>query len=686
MSTQTSAPGALLTRPSLASNVQLIGESSGNGFKDRQWLIERDSQFIQVSELLYRLAEQLNGERTLDEIAAALTESTDWMVEPEDVDRLVREKLVPLSLIAETQPSSGHAASADRSPLGVSMRMRVIGPRALRPISHLLQHLYWPPILLSFLIGGFVAHWWLYRAHGITESVRDTLSTPGGFPLVVGLVLLAAFFHEFGHASALRYGGGEARSMGCGFYLLYPAFYTDVTDCYRLGRWARVRVDLGGVYFHWVFCLMLMGLTWATGRELFLFAVVLINLDIVRQFIPFVRLDGYWFLADLTGIPDFFSMMKPFLLSLIPGRGAAEEKLPQLKPWVTAAFIVYIAVTVPLLAYLLFALVKNFPVMLAESWRGIHIQTEVLRTHWQNPWTVVLVLLSMFFLVLPTLGSVLFLAIAAASAFALLRGWSGAAAPRRAAAAVAALSIAIGVGFIWYGQLPRLRLALHPPSANSQPDRLLASTAAAAASATTLQADIQGAIGPTPFSGSLILKKPNLARVEIAGGPDFGGFRVVSDGQKAYTYFPGDRSFLEIKAAPDGSNIRAYVTDHVETFFHPDLLKSLSTAAEKDAQEETFDGVRYDVVALLRTANGETTYYRYYISPADRLPHRIVKIYEGKDGYAVSWCQLTNVRLDQPVEDKAFAWSTPKGAKPLELPAGVSLPLGGLTKPGLTKQ
>src|SRR5437763_12077944 len=92
------------TRPALAQNVTLMGELPGNGFKSRQWLIERDSQFIQVSELLYKVAEQLNGERTLPEIAAALTESTDWIIEAEDVDRLIREKLTPLSVV--TQPDS----------------------------------------------------------------------------------------------------------------------------------------------------------------------------------------------------------------------------------------------------------------------------------------------------------------------------------------------------------------------------------------------------------------------------------------------------------------------------------------------------------------------------------------------------------------------------------------------------
>ena len=38
--------------------------------------------------------------------------------------------------------------------------------------------------------------------------------------------------------------------MGAGLYLVWPAFYTDVTDSYRLGRGGRLRTDLGGLYFN----------------------------------------------------------------------------------------------------------------------------------------------------------------------------------------------------------------------------------------------------------------------------------------------------------------------------------------------------------------------------------------------------------------------------------------------------
>src|SRR5207248_4270206 len=141
----------------------------------------------------------------------------------------------------------------------------------------------------------------------------DALYAPGLLLVILVATIVSAGFHELGHAAALRYGGGFPRSMGAGLYLVYPAFYTDVSDNYRLGRWARVRTDLGGFYFNLLFALGMMALYAATGREFLLFVVVLIDVEIVHQFLPFVRLDGYWALADLTGMPDFFSEIPAFL-------------------------------------------------------------------------------------------------------------------------------------------------------------------------------------------------------------------------------------------------------------------------------------------------------------------------------------------------------------------------------------
>jgi len=174
--------------------------------------------------------------------------------------------------------------------------------------------------------------------------------------------------HEFGHAAALRYGGGTPRSIGAGLYILYPAFFTDVTDGYRLGRWARVRTDLGGVYFHLIFASALVAAYAVSRQPLLPFAVLLIQMEVVRQLLPFVRLDGYWLLADLTGIPDFFSQTGPVMNRMTAAA---------LKPWARTCFLAYLAVTIPLLVVLFVLIVLGLPHLLLMTWTAMQRQFAV---------------------------------------------------------------------------------------------------------------------------------------------------------------------------------------------------------------------------------------------------------------------------------------------------------------------
>lgn len=397
--------------PLRAPDVQLMGEMQGSGFQDRQWLIQRDRQFFQLTELLYKVLEAADGHRTIEEIAAAVSDSTEWLLTGDDVRKLIAGKLVPLGLISSASPQKREST---RSPLAVYMRMRMIGPRVLDPLTKLFQVFFWPPVLIPIICAVAVAHWWMYRVQGLEESVRETLRTPGGLLAVVLIVIVGGFFHELGHASALRYGGGRARRMGVGLYLIYPAFFTDVTDAYGLTRMARIRTDLGGVYFHAIFVLALTMVAITSGWQVVLFAALLINLDIARQFIPFVRLDGYWLVADITGIPDLFSQTGPFLRSMFRIRGWTGSKLPRLKPWVKRTFAIYIAATVPVLTYLLFRLAKGLPQVLVAAWDGMTKQAAMFANAQMQGDLIVMVLLatSMLFLLLPAVGTLYILLLA----------------------------------------------------------------------------------------------------------------------------------------------------------------------------------------------------------------------------------------------------------------------------------
>jgi hypothetical protein len=262
------------------------------------------------------------------------------------------------------------------------MRMKAVGPRVLDPLTAVLQYLFAPPMLVAALAVGVGAHVWLYASRGLAGAIVDALYTPGFLVVLLGLILASGVAHEFGHAAGLRYGGGRARRMGFGFYLAFPAFFTDVTDSYRLGRWARVRTGLGGVYFHFLFATALVGAALVFDAEFLLLAVLLINVEIVRQFIPFVRLDGYWVLADLTGVPDFLSQAGPFVRSLLPAGRVRGTRLPKLKRWVKAAFLGYLVLTIPVLLAMLYLALRYLPTLATILWDAVATQVELFMYSW----------------------------------------------------------------------------------------------------------------------------------------------------------------------------------------------------------------------------------------------------------------------------------------------------------------
>jgi putative peptide zinc metalloprotease protein len=343
-------------RPVRAPDVRPGGQMSGTGFERPQWLIQRGDRYLQVSELLYRIAGLADGTRTSDEIAVLVAAATRRNISGSDVRELIATKLMTSGIVA----GGTTAPSTSGSPLAIALRATLIGPRVIDPLARLASVFFFPGVAIAVLAGSIATRVWLYGQHGVTPGIDRVLHEPSLMVLIGALAVAGAAFHELGHAAALRVAGGRARGMGVGLYFVYPVFYTDVTDSYRLGRWRRILTDLGGFHFNLVFALFLLGAYVVTRDEAFLVAVSLIDIEIIHQMLPLGRLDGYWLLADLTGVPDFFSLSGPYMKRLFR-RGS--DALPALRPVARLIFGLYLAVIGPVLVLLVAFIVSRLPLV-----------------------------------------------------------------------------------------------------------------------------------------------------------------------------------------------------------------------------------------------------------------------------------------------------------------------------------
>jgi putative peptide zinc metalloprotease protein len=405
---------------------------------------------VQLPYLLYLVAEEADGRSGYEEIAARVSKRHSRDVTAENVSYLVDEKLRPLGILAAADGSSPKLKRADPM-LALTFRVGVVPAGVVRLIGAIFAPLFWLPIVVA-VIGGLVAvDAWLFFVHGVAQSARELIYQPATIVLLYGLLVVSIVFHEFGHAAAARYGGARPGIIGAGLYIIWPVFYTDVTDAYRLGRGGRLRTDLGGVYFNAIFILGTVAAYLATGFEPLLVIIVVQHFQMLYQFLPFVRLDGYYIVGDLVGVPDMFSRIKPTLKSLLPGRNA-DPRVSELKPWVRAAVTGYVVTLIPVLALAFGFLVINAPRIFATAWDSLSVYAGEVSASFGGGHTLAALagVGQIASLALPAVGFSLTFARVAKRSVAGAWRWSGGEPARRALVAAGMAGCTALVAFIWW--------------------------------------------------------------------------------------------------------------------------------------------------------------------------------------------------------------------------------------------
>ncbi|WP_330458249.1 hypothetical protein OIB37_15900 [Streptomyces sp. NBC_00820] len=361
--------------PRLSAGLRLHGEYQGSGFTEPKYIARRgDGQVVQLSRLLYLVASSVDGVRDIDTIAHRVSARFGREVSGENIRYLVENKLEPLG-VTVPEGQEDDEVDAPRSDLLLALKgHRVIfDERRTARIARALAWLHRPPVVAAVLLTAVAMDVWLFGFFGAIEPVLEVLDQPVLILIVFVLTVASLVFHEFGHASACRYGGARPGCIGCGLFLIWPSMYTDVTDVYRINRAGRIRTDLGGIYFNVVFMLAMAGAYFATGQPFFLAAVYLGHFEILEQLMPAVRLDGYYILGDLAGVPDLYGKIKPILLSLVPGaKGqAARVEVAGLKRSARTIVATWTLTMVPLIIGELGYALWNLPRILTTMVRSL---------------------------------------------------------------------------------------------------------------------------------------------------------------------------------------------------------------------------------------------------------------------------------------------------------------------------
>src|SRR4051794_9892672 len=406
--------------PRLADGLELLGEIHGSGYKEGAALVRRaDGQMVQLGPLMYGLLASIDGRRDVDELAGAVAERLGRQVEREHVVALAG-KLAAQGLLAGTE---GNAPPRRNPLLALRWKVLVTNPVWTRRLTAPFTVLFRPWLMWPVLAAFAAVCWFVLVEKGIASATAQALHQPELLLLVFVLGIASAGFHELGHASACRYGGATPGGMGAGIYMVWPAFYTDVTDAYRLPRRDRLRVDLGGLYFNAVVAVATMGAWLALRVDALLLLIGLQLLLMVKQLSPVIRADGYHILADATGIPDLYSHIGPTLRRLRPGRRREPSALTGRARAIVTAWVL---IVIPVLLSLAASAVLLFPRLATTAWESGHAIGATVG-HDAGQGDVVGVLAScvrLVALVLPVLGSFLVAQRIVRTVWGKAQGWS----------------------------------------------------------------------------------------------------------------------------------------------------------------------------------------------------------------------------------------------------------------------
>ncbi|MGE2722200.1 hypothetical protein [Mycolicibacterium celeriflavum] len=452
--------GAATEVPALqrSGGVELIGAMAGSGYRVPPALVRRaDGQTLQLTPLLYAVLREIDGVRDVSEVATAVSESTGRTVTEDNIRQLVDGRLRPLGLVLLADGTEPQLRKRDPL-LGLRLKRSVTDPDQTRRFTDPFRFLFRPWVVVPVLVAFLVVCWWVSFRKGLAAAAYDAFERPGLLILVFAVTVLSAGFHEFGHAAAARYGGATPGVMGFGLYLVWPAFYTDVTDSYRLGRGGRLRTDLGGLYFNAIVAVGITGLWLWLSYDALLLVVATQIIQMIRQLTPLVRFDGYHVLADLTGVPDLYGRMKPTLLGMLPWRWG-DPQARQLKWWARIVVTAWVIIVVPLLLGMITLAVLALPRLIGSAWAGLNKQHDVLSSAWADGDLVQAIarVLAMIAIVIPMAGLIyLLIRVARRIVTTAWTGTSGRPVKRLLAGMVGAVALA-GIAYAWWPQADNYR-------------------------------------------------------------------------------------------------------------------------------------------------------------------------------------------------------------------------------------
>ncbi len=350
----------------------LIIKPQGDG--ERAVYVVKDpvtGRFFQLRPPEYFLISQMDGRTSITEVEQRF-KSKFGIHLPQGAAQGFFRKMQRLCLFEGVYAEAALAGQKRQAGRGGPLSRLLTWPIASFNPDHLIgrlerrtRWLFTPEVIvLSFLVIGLSLT--IAVANHATFFLRiSQIFQVGSIIGILGAVFVIAVFHEFAHAVALKRYGGSVGQMG--FMLLYfqPCVYCNLSDAYLLhDRKQKATVMLAGLFVQMLVTAAAI-LVWritdlGTVINRFSFLVAAVSLAVALfNLNPLIKLDGYYLLADLLGLPNLrsraFGYLRRRLRAWATGRdeSVADDRHGRIFAWYGVIALAYSGFLLAFIGYLL---------------------------------------------------------------------------------------------------------------------------------------------------------------------------------------------------------------------------------------------------------------------------------------------------------------------------------------------
>ncbi|MGB7305123.1 MAG: hypothetical protein WBD13_12650 [Burkholderiaceae bacterium] len=153
---------------------------------------------------------------------------------------------------------------------------------------------------------------------GVATYFQQWATTPSMWLISALCFPLIKLFHEAAHGLAVRRWGGSVNDAGIGLLLLFPAPYVDASDANQFAKKSqRAWVSAAGIATELTIAVIAIGI-WKIldpgfFRDLTFSCALIAGVSTVAfNANPLVRLDGYYLLTDIIGLPNLAQRSRRF--------------------------------------------------------------------------------------------------------------------------------------------------------------------------------------------------------------------------------------------------------------------------------------------------------------------------------------------------------------------------------------